>query len=289
MKLQDILEQGTTLKKGKEERTTFLERIHHFTLNFKHLESMDGIQFCKNLVILDLSDNSINEISSLEEMKNLRKLYLQNNRISEISGLDNLPLEILNLSCNEISIVSGLDKLEYLEILILDQQNITKNMSLCPNSFENLISLKQLSLIQCNLLDIKELSLLQDLHGLNISNNKIKSIDQLEYVVSNLKKLKELHILKNPISSNIRLFERLIAASDSLESINDKRVTGNSRSFIRQKMKIKTQKSKPLSSSTLADSGRKSPKPIPHLPPYATQYRDLLISQMASAASAAED
>jgi protein phosphatase 1 regulatory subunit 42 len=283
MILLDNLELGTTLKKGKnQDRSNFLEKINHFTLNFKHLECMDGIQMCKNIVILDLSENSITSISSLECCRNLRKLYLQNNKISTISGLDNLPLEILNLSCNQISFVSGLDTLLDLEILILDQQN-NSSMTFCPRSLQNL-PVKQLSLIQCNLLDIEELSLLKELQGLNISNNKINSIDQLEYVVCNLKKLKELHVLNNPITSNIRLFERLVVASDSLETVNDKRITDNTRSFIRQKIKVKTPKVSVKTPKVSLKTGSRSPKPVPHLPPYATQYRDLLISQIASAA-----
>jgi protein phosphatase 1 regulatory subunit 42 len=283
MKLIDILEQGTTLKKGKtQDRSNFLEKINHFTLNFKHLECMNGIELCKNIVILDLSENSITSISSLESCRNLRKLYLQNNNISTISGLDNLPLEILNLSCNQISFVSGLDTLIDLEILILDQQNIS-SMTFCPNSLQNL-PVKQLSLIQCNLADIQELSLLKELQGLNLSNNKIKSIDQLEDVVCNLKKLKELQVLNNPITSNIRLFERLVVASDSLKTVNDKNISDNTRSFIRQKIRVKTLKVPVKTSKMSLETGRRSPKPVPHLPPYATQYRDLLISQIASAA-----
>jgi hypothetical protein len=279
MKLIDILEQGTTLKKGKnQDRSSFLDKINHLSLNFKNLESMSGIEACKNLVILDLSENSISSISSLAICRNLKKLFLQNNFITEISGLDHLPLEILNLSCNRISFVCGLGSLFNLEILILDSQNISTSMTFDPKSLENL-KLTQLSLIGCNLQDIKELSLLKDLQGLNISNNSIISMNQLEYLVYNLPKLYKLQVLNNPITSNIRLFETLVAASDSLECVNDKNISANTRIFIRQKKKTRI-----FQKPTLLKDGRRSPKPIPHLPPYATQYRDLLISQLASAA-----
>lgn len=284
MKFQD-LEHGTTLKKGKDEsRSSFLDRINHISLNYKNLSSMDGIEVCKNLVILDLSENNLTTISNLQDCKNLRKLYLQNNRIKNISGLCDLPIEILNLSCNEICRVSGLENLLHLEILTLDQQNIKDTMSFDLD--ESIKSLKHLSLIKCNIIDIEHLSLFPELQTLNLSNNTIGSVDQLEFVVSRCKRLKELLVFNNPISSNIRLFERLVASSDSLETINEKRVTQNSRIFIRNKMKIK-KTSKIIQNSDR--DGRQSPKPIPHLPPYATQYRDLLISQMEkSAASAAE-
>lgn len=284
MKYQDI-ESGTTLKKGKDEtRPCFLERINHISINSKNISSMDGIEVCKNLVILDLSENLLNNISHLEYCKNLRKLYLQNNRIKTIAGLDDLPLEILNLSCNEICHVSGLEKLQNLEILTLDQQNIKDPMSFDPNG--SLKSLKHLSLIQCHIINVEQLSIFPELQSLNLSNNAIDSFDQLEYVVSRCKRLKELLVFNNPVTSNIRLFERLVAYSDSLETLNDKRITQNSRIFIRNKMKIK--KTTKIKRNSERD-GRQSPKPVPHLPPYATQYRDLLISQMEkSAASAAE-
>ncbi len=57
-------------------------------------------------------------------------------------------------------------------------------------------------------------------------------------------------------------------ASDSLVSINDKKVTNNSRMFIRNKIKVKG--SRRVETDIIETV---STKPIPHLPPYATQYR----------------
>ena len=272
MKVDDILETGTTLKRSKEEsRENFISRINHISLTLKKIDSMDGIQFCKNLKILDLCENKISNISHLKDCKMLTNLYLQNNCIQEISGLDDLPLKVLNLSCNSISHVSGLDNLKDLEILTLDQQNITNPMTFDPDSLEALQSLKYLSLIQCQLINIETLSLLQDLRNLNLVNNNIDSLNQLELVVSSCKKLKDLTVTLNPISSNIRLFERLAVSNESLETINDRKITQNSRIFMKNKMKIK--KSKKTLVHSIVKTGRTSPKPLPHLPPYATQYR----------------
>ena len=95
----------------------------------------------------------------------------------------------------------------------------------------------------------------------------------MEFVVNSCKHLCRLKIANNPISTNIRLFEKLVIASDSLESINDKIVTNNSRIFIRNKIKIKTSKKSNQSNLETDKTQTFSPKPIPHLPPYATQYR----------------
>ncbi len=74
-----------------------------------------GLQFCRNLSRLDLSDNLISSIHEIRGLGYLTELYLAGNEISDIeplSGLENL--EVLDLSRNEIEDISPLAGLESL-------------------------------------------------------------------------------------------------------------------------------------------------------------------------------
>lgn len=63
-----------------------------------------------SLKYLDLSNNSIKDISGVSEMRYLKELNLSNNALMEINGLESLSgLEVLNLEGNLISMVDNLD------------------------------------------------------------------------------------------------------------------------------------------------------------------------------------
>ena len=99
----------------------------------------------KGVLILDLSNQGIRDISEikgLDKLTNLRYLNLNRNQIIEIKGLDNLRiLQTLSLENNNISEIKGLDNLNLLENLLLSGNNISQIKGL-----GNLTSLKRVEL-----------------------------------------------------------------------------------------------------------------------------------------------
>lgn len=130
--------------------------------------SLEGLQYAKNLEILDLSTlyrneildisvlselkkleslslgrSSISDINILSGLKNLTYLDLEYNQITDISALENLEnLTYINLAYNQITDISALSNLTNLDTLYLTS-NYISNIS----SLSNLINLENLSCI----------------------------------------------------------------------------------------------------------------------------------------------
>ena len=84
------------------------------------IEHLDGIEYCKHALTLDLSSNHITDITLLWELTNLQEVYLSNNHIGYIDALSNLlDLRIVDLSGNEINDITPLLHLEHLEYVNL--------------------------------------------------------------------------------------------------------------------------------------------------------------------------
>lgn len=112
-----IREYGTT---SVEVPTYYLEDFEEFEMAESGLESLDGVEYCKHIKILDVSGNMLSDISNLWNLHDLEELYLGNNQIGYIDALDNLSkLRTLDLSGNEINDISPLFNLERLEYVNL--------------------------------------------------------------------------------------------------------------------------------------------------------------------------
>lgn len=108
--------------------TWYLEDFEEYEMTQQGLDSLDGIEYCKQLVTLDVSDNRISDISNLWNLQHLEELYLANNEIGLIDTLGNLlKLRVLDLSGNQINDISPLFELENLEYLNLVGNKIPKS------------------------------------------------------------------------------------------------------------------------------------------------------------------
>jgi hypothetical protein len=98
----------------------YLEDMDEFELSQSEIFDLDGIQYCTHAIVMDLSDNSISDISLLWGLTLLQELNLSYNRIEEIEALANLRnLRTLNLSNNGIKDISYLLNLPNLEFVDL--------------------------------------------------------------------------------------------------------------------------------------------------------------------------
>lgn len=101
--------------------TYYLENFEDFELAYSGIKSLDGVEHCKQVVSLDVSNNEIYDISKLWDLDKLEELYLANNQIGYIDTLNNLlNLRVIDLSGNQIDDISSLlvlNKLEYVNLI----------------------------------------------------------------------------------------------------------------------------------------------------------------------------
>ena len=151
----------------------------------------------KNLKDINLSNNYIDEISSLNNNKDLISINLSNNNIKDISSLSaSSNLKNLNVGENIVnnngaSVVKNFNKLENL--------NISNGSITSIDTLKNLTMLKGINLDGNKILDLSPLNNKQNLEVLslsdcNINNNQLKSINSLN-------NLKEIDISNNNITS----------------------------------------------------------------------------------------
>lgn len=305
MKLSlEVLEHGSTQKRVKGESVEgFLSKVTHIAIYGKLVEKMEHFCHCKNLCVLYLYDNKITTIEGISECSNLERLYLQNNEITEISGLENglSKLKILHLSNNRISKLTNLFNLTSLENLYLDHQRIG-NMSLeleekCLESLGP--TLKILKLANNNIKHILPIAHCELVTELGLDNNNIQDWKELSMVLQFCTNLTKLDIFQNPVAQGIKFRQRVILQSPNLATIGDKVINETERIFLQNMEFVQQQNRKrQLENESKTISRRESEenmlanhqdiidavwKPIPHMPPYASQYRDLMVHQIASA------
>lgn len=106
----------------------YLEDFEEFEMAYSGLETLDGVEYCTHVKILDVSNNAISDLDSLWGLENLEELYLANNEIGIIDTLSNLTrLKIVDLSGNQIDDISPLLELENLEYVNLIGNPVSKS------------------------------------------------------------------------------------------------------------------------------------------------------------------
>lgn len=192
-----------------------LAQIREIDAQEKNISNLEGLQYCTNLIILNLSDNQISDITPLSNLTTLRSLVLWNNQISDISALSKLVnLDNLTLSLNPINDFSHLSNLTNLEILNLYK---TKIKDLTP--LTNLTNLTHLNLDDNQISDITPLANLTKLRILDSDYNKISNLSPL----SKLNNLVQLSLEHNEINdlSHISKLNNLISLWVENNQISD--------------------------------------------------------------------
>ncbi|XP_060805742.1 leucine-rich repeat-containing protein 49 [Amyelois transitella] len=129
------------------------------------------------LVFLDVYDNQIDKISSLERLFSLRVLLMGKNRIKRIEGLANLiKLEVLDLHGNRINKVCGLSNLNDLKVL-----NLAGNQIKCigATDLQGLVSLRELNLKRNRIRRLLGFQNTPKLQKLYLGNNDLQSVEDV--------------------------------------------------------------------------------------------------------------
>ncbi len=147
------------------------------------ISNISGLEYCTNLIDLNLYSNQIIDISPLSGLVNLTDLRLGINQITDISSLSGLVnLSWLSLSGNQITDISPLSGLVNLTFLYLGSNQITDAFDFSP--LNTLESLAYLSLANNQITDISPLSGLTQLVNLQLHNNQIVDISPLSGLVN---------------------------------------------------------------------------------------------------------
>lgn len=94
--------------------------MFYLNANSRAIANLTGLEYARNIMLLSLAFNQINNIQPLSGLRNLKVLNLAFNQISDISALSGLEnLVILNLAFNQVSDISPLFGLPNLRWLLL--------------------------------------------------------------------------------------------------------------------------------------------------------------------------
>jgi protein phosphatase 1 regulatory subunit 42 len=218
-----------------------------------------------------LYDNKLDNIHGLRICHGITRLFLQDNQIERLEGFNELiNLQYLNLRGNKIQFVDGLVNLKVLETLHLDKQKLDgQPIVFDEECFQSLGDcLRVFTCTENQIHDLRTLQYLHSVRELDLSACEISNSDDLCETITTLINLHTVTVKCDSLKDRY-LRQKLIRANNSLECINGKDVSEFEREFTTKLGKLK--KAPKTSSAEITTPAK--PKLIPHLPPYATQYR----------------
>lgn len=152
-----------------------LPRLTTLTLRNCGLSTTSGLDKAVNLTSLDLSENTIRNISDLSACTGLQTLDLHSNALTDLDALSALTrLTSLNLSYNTITSTAKLSGLKELK-----QLDLSHNAIADISPIGSLITVQSLNLGYNQLIDIAPLAACTGITELDISNNTITDLSAL--------------------------------------------------------------------------------------------------------------
>lgn len=157
------------------------------------LTSIAELKGALDLTYLDLSENTLRNITPLSGMTKLEELYLSGNALTDLSALSGLSeLKILDVSYNSLSTAEPICSLKNLQ-----QLYISHNKLYSLGNIQNLTGLTHFSATHNNLTDVRGLANCTKLQELDISNNSIADITML----ASLTDLTRLYFAHNTVTA----------------------------------------------------------------------------------------
>lgn len=173
-----------------------LPNLKRLTLSNCGLTTAAGLETAVSLEYLDLSQNTIRDLSPLAGMTGLQELYLQHNAVNDLTVVGTLKslrrldvsynllstltpiydcaeLTYIGAGNNTITSLAGIEKLGSLQTLMIPSNTLTdiSPASLCTN-------LQTLDVSENLLDDISSLSALTNLYTLDVSHNAIVALPE---------------------------------------------------------------------------------------------------------------
>ena len=225
----------------------------------KNITSIEGLQSFSNLTYLDISNNSIEDLTPLNDLGNLSTLYLKGNPATDYSitaayynnlkkrdfeikiefndkKLENAIRQVARKTLNsrltlddlkgitELSLQSqGISDLHGIQNLInLSELDLTDNNIKNAEPLKSLTGIKKLSLSSNNLENIESLKHLKNLDYLDLDSNNIADLSPLAFCT----KLTQLSAMNNKIFDTVNLSNLLMLEILDLGENNIKEIEG---------------------------------------------------------------
>ena len=189
---------GMGLTDGEMDQVAKLYALTSLNLSGNSITDISALSTLAGLTALDLSDNNISDIRALAELKGLRTLYLDNNPITDFSvlaELENLTtLSIKGIAISEEQLQALSSALPSCAIHSDTDQEDAADITLGGVTFKS--DVKELNLNSRGITDISALSACRELERLDLTGNKISDITPLMDIPG----LKELVIKDNQVT-----------------------------------------------------------------------------------------
>lgn len=234
---------------------TICSNLRVLYLYENRLTSLGGLVGLERLTHLYAQDNRIESLDDFECPPNLLQLHLGGNRLSEISGLHTCTcLDELHLNGQTPPAAAPPtpDENEADAVELEDEAATKKDatpaaaaappaalalprLTIAPESLMAIApTLQKLVVSSCHLDDdgLEPVVVLQRLVSLNVRHNHLESLGRLQQLLLRLPCLQSLDLEGNPLVDSPKLRERLIVASESLASVDDKPIKANERAFV---------------------------------------------------------
>ena len=189
---------GMGLTDGEMDQVAKLYALTSLNLSGNSISDISALSTLAGLTALDLSDNNISDIRALAELKGLRTLYLDNNPITDFSvlaELENLTtLSIKGIAISEEQLQALSSALPSCAIHTDTDQEDAADITLGGVTFKS--DVKELNLSSRGITDISAVSACRELERLDLTGNKISDITPLMDIPG----LKELVIKDNQVT-----------------------------------------------------------------------------------------
>ena len=141
----------------------------------EYLRNLLGDDFFYDVVVVNLADQEVSDLSPLASLTNLEYLHLNETAVSDLSPLASLTnLKGLDLSDTPVSDLSPLASLTNLEVLNLDGTSVS---DLSP--LVSLTNLEYLSLSDTSVSDLSPLASLTNLERLDLIDTQVSDLSPL--------------------------------------------------------------------------------------------------------------
>lgn len=173
--LEELTVTNTRLTDADMEAIGSLKKLTTLTLSGCSLSSIAVLDGHTQMEYLDLSSNTLRNLTPLVGMTNLKTLLLGSNALTDLSALQGLSkLETLDVSYNSLSTLSPLYDITELKVL-----NAAHNQIFSLQGMEALVNLTVLGLSHNNLSNVAPIAACTALKELDISNNAVESVSSL--------------------------------------------------------------------------------------------------------------
>ena len=165
--------------------------LKRLTLSNCGISSIATLSHLSQLEYLDLSENTVRNLSVITNMLELQELYLNNNAVTDLGSLSGLTkLKILDVSYNSLKAIDPIRTATALTYLSFSHNEISDIQTLAA-----LTGLIELNASYNTITDVAALSGCTELEILSISNNALSDISNL----SALEKLRNLDFSYNQV------------------------------------------------------------------------------------------